>query len=233
MIDDLVAIDAGSLATSATDVHRGQLRDIVLTHAHLDHVAGLPLFIDDLFATLTEPVRIYAAPEIIEILERDIFNWSVYPRFSELSNKQSPVLCYSPFHAGKEFNVRHLSVTALDVNHKVPSTGFVISDTTSTIVLTGDTAEMDSFWSEVNALDSINAVLIECAFPDELTDLADISHHLTPSRLSDELSKFEHKDCPVYVINMKPMYREEIVAQIQEQQMRNLHILEVGREYCF
>lgn len=233
VIDDLVAIDAGSLATSATDVHREQIRDIVLTHAHLDHVAGLPIFVDDLFATLTEPLRIHAAPEIIEIMERDIFNWSVYPRFSELSNKQKPVLCYLPFQAGKKFNVRHLSLTAVDVNHKVPSTGFVISDETSTIVLTGDTAEMDSFWGVVNGLDSINAVLVECAFPDELTDLADISHHLTPSKLVDELSKFERKDCPVYVINMKPMYRDEIVTQIHELQRPNLHILDVGREYCF
>ena len=58
VVDDRVAIDAGSLAFAVSDTQRSTIRDIVLTHAHLDHVAGLPLFIDDLFATLESPVRI-------------------------------------------------------------------------------------------------------------------------------------------------------------------------------
>ena len=49
VIDDCVAIDAGSLAMSTTAEQKELIRNVVLTHAHLDHVAGLPLFIDDLF----------------------------------------------------------------------------------------------------------------------------------------------------------------------------------------
>src|SRR5687768_5570319 len=82
IIDDSVAIDAGCLALSCTDVHRQQVRNIVLTHTHLDHIAGLPLFLDDLFATLKEPVCIHATAEQIKIIERDLFNWAIYPRFS-------------------------------------------------------------------------------------------------------------------------------------------------------
>src|SRR6478672_5501039 len=91
IIDDCVAIDAGSLAFSCSEQQRRDVRDIVLTHTHLDHIAGLPLYIDDLFASLTEPIRVHATAEMIEILERDIFNWQVYPRFSELSNDHGPV----------------------------------------------------------------------------------------------------------------------------------------------
>src|ERR1043165_2965509 len=50
VINDRIAVDAGSLAMAATDAHRQNLRDVVLTHAHLDHIAGLRLFVDDLFA---------------------------------------------------------------------------------------------------------------------------------------------------------------------------------------
>src|SRR5215210_2076785 len=75
IIDDCVAIDAGSLAMSTTPDQKSKIRDIILTHAHLDHIAGLPLFIDDLFATLNRPVRIHAAASVIEVLERDVFNW--------------------------------------------------------------------------------------------------------------------------------------------------------------
>src|SRR5689334_19775343 len=86
VIDDCVALDAGSLAMAASEDHQRKVRDIVLTHAHLDHVAGLPLFIDDLFPTLSSPVTVHSTQPVIDTLERDIFNWSVYPRFSELTN---------------------------------------------------------------------------------------------------------------------------------------------------
>src|SRR5690242_21407826 len=94
IVDDRVAIDAGSLAMAATDEIRRSVRDVVLTHAHLDHIAGLPLFIDDLFATLDQPVRVHALREVIDVLERDIFNWSVFPRFSELQTSIGPPIEY-------------------------------------------------------------------------------------------------------------------------------------------
>ena len=150
VIDDTVAFDAGSLAMASSPKQKRQIRDIVISHAHLDHIAGLPLFIDDLFATLTEPVRIYAAVEVIEVLERDIFNWSVYPRFSELRNDDKPVLEYHPIMGGSLFRVGHLSAKPVGVNHKVPSSGFVVSDGTVTIALTGDTAATEEFWFTVN-----------------------------------------------------------------------------------
>src|SRR5215204_6260155 len=127
VIDDSVAIDAGSLAIAASSVQRKQIRDIVLTHAHLDHIAGLPLFIDDLFATLKEPVRVYAAQEVIEVLQENIFNWKVYPNFSELENEHGNVLEYKKIEHGNEFQIKHLKIKPLNVNHKVPSVGFVIS----------------------------------------------------------------------------------------------------------
>ena len=230
VIDDSVAIDAGSLAMAANPLHQEQVRDVVLTHAHLDHIAGLPLFIDDLFSVLKEPVIVHAVQEVIETLERDVFNWSVYPRFSELANEHGPVLKYEPFGAAEEFTVKHLSLRAVDVNHKVPSSGFLISDTQTTIALSGDTAGTEGFWKLVNAAESISAILVECAFPDELNDLAKVSYHLTPSRLKLELEKCE-RNCPVYVVNLKPMFRERIVAEISELNLDRVSVLDVGREY--
>ena len=107
---------------------REKVRDIIVTHPHMDHIASLPIFIDDLFPTLKAPVRVYATPEVIELLERDVFNWNVYPRFSELKNEFGPVMEYVPIPAGQEFKVAHLTVTAVPVNHIVPTVGLVVSD---------------------------------------------------------------------------------------------------------
>ncbi|MBA2334519.1 MAG: 3',5'-cyclic-nucleotide phosphodiesterase [Blastocatellia bacterium] len=231
LVDDRIAFDAGSLAMASSMLQKRKVRDVVLSHAHLDHIAGLPLFVDDLFSTLTEPIRIHATAEVIEILERDIFNWSVYPRFSELFNQNGPVMMYLPFKPGVEFRVGHLSTRAIPVNHKVPSCGFIVSDGFKTFAMSGDTAAMDDFWHAVNEASDLSAVLVECAFPNELQELAAASHHLTPSGLMNELAKCERSDCTFYVVNLKPAYREQTIEQIDALNIENLKLLEVGRVY--
>lgn len=231
VVDDEVAIDAGSLAMATSSVQKKQIRDVILTHAHLDHIAGLPLFIDDLFATLRRPIQVFATKEVIEILERDIFNWSIYPRFSELENTNGKVMEYRRFEAGEEFSVQHLHVKAVKVNHKVPCFGLIVSDGKTKFALTSDTAEMDEFWQVLNTEENLSAILVECAFPNELQELAHISYHLTPKMLKKELEKITKPNCPIYVVNIKPMYRDDIVRQIAELNLENLKILEVGKIY--
>lgn len=231
IIDDRVAIDAGSLAMSSNDIQKKQIRDVVLTHAHIDHIAGLPLFIDDLFARITNPIKIYATEEIIKILRDNIFNWKVYPNFAELENENGIVLEYCPFEPEKPFRAGHLEIKALNVNHKVPAVGFIVSDNKSKFAITGDTAEMDGFWDFVNAEKSLDALFIECAFPNEFVELAEVSHHITPQKLFSELKKFRHIDCPVYAINLKPLHRETIVSEILDLRLDKLEILEVDKIY--
>lgn len=218
---------------AASEDQKKQIRDIVLTHAHLDHIAGLPLFIDDLFATLTEPIRIHGIEEVIQTLEKHIFNWEIYPRFSELSNENGAVVEYKIFDAEEEFEIQNLIFQPIRVNHKVPSVGFIISDKNSTIAISSDTSKMELFWDEVNSVSDLKAILIECAFPDELDSLADASHHLTPKLLKGDIEKCRQNDCPIFVINIKPMYREKVLLQLDNLQINNLRVLEVGKIYQF
>ncbi len=231
VIDDRIALDAGSLAMSTSLTQKKQIRDVILTHAHIDHVAGLPLFIDDLFASIARPVEIYASNEVIKILREDIFNWDLYPDFAELENENGVVLKYCPFEIGREFEVEHITVKAVEVNHKVPAVGFVVSDGKTKFAFSGDTSEMENFWDVVNDESDLDGLLIECAFPNRLDELAQISHHMTPKRLNEELDKFGHIDCPIYVINLKPMYHEEIRGELSDSVVPNLRVLEVGKCY--
>lgn len=233
VVDDCVAIDAGSLAMSTDKRQKEQIRDVVLTHAHLDHIAGLPIFIDDLFATLETPIRIHALPEVVQALEDFVFNWIIYPRFTELKNDFGEVMSYFPFEFEQKFRVAHLEFKSIQVNHKIPTTGFVLSDRQSKLAITGDTAEMDRFWEVLNREKHLNALLIECAFPNELKDLAQASHHLTPEDLKKELSKFKHLDCPIFVINIKPKYRKQILKELKALKIKKLEIFEVGKIYHF
>ncbi|MFT3745039.1 MAG: MBL fold metallo-hydrolase [Pyrinomonadaceae bacterium] len=233
VVDDCIAIDAGCLAMSCSQKQRENVRDVILTHTHLDHIAGLPMFIDDLFASLTEPIRIHASSEMIEILERDIFNWSIYPRFSELTNDHGAVVEYCEFERGATIEARHLTIRSVGVNHPVSANGYVISDGTGSIAITGDTAETDEFWDVCNETPSLKAIFVECAFPDELVSLAKVSEHLTPGRLASEISKLKNRDYPIFVINMKPMYREKVIEQIAALDLEKVETMSVGKIYEF
>jgi cAMP phosphodiesterase len=231
LIDDRVTVDAGSIAIALTDAQRNTVRDIIVTHPHMDHIASLPIFVDDLFAQLEKPIRIYATEEVIGLLERDVFNGNVYPRFSELENSHGPVMEYIPIRVGEEFQVAHLRVTAVAVNHIVPTIGLVVSDGKATVAFSSDTAETDDFWELTNNVPHLNALLIEASFPNSMQQLAVVSKHLTPATLSNELQKLNHKGMDILAVHLKAAYRETLIAELASLGISNLHAMDPGRTY--
>ena len=233
LIDSCIAIDAGSLALSLNSAERCAVRDIIITHPHLDHIATLPIFIDDLFTVLDCPVRVHATEEVIRLLERDVFNWTIYPRFSELSNSKTRVMEYVPFRPGEEFNVAHLKVSAIPVNHIVPTVGLIFTDGTSTVAFSSDTASTDDFWRAVNERPRVDALLVESSFPNSMAHLAEISGHLTPASLEQELRKLSHQSIDILVMHLKPAYRARVVEELAALGISNLCIMEPGRAYMW
>ena len=231
VIDDCVAVDAGSIAIATNNEQRSKVRDIIVTHPHMDHVASLPIFIDDLYPSLQEPVRIYATEEVISLLERDVFNWNLYPRFSDLKNDYGPVMEYIPIPIGETFRVAHLNVVAVPVNHIVPTIGLVVSDGQTSVAFSSDTAETDEFWKMVNEMKGLDALLIEASFPDRMAKLAHVSRHFTPASLDQELKKLTHNGMDIMAVHLKPSYREEIIEQLNALDIPKLKAMEPGRVY--
>jgi cAMP phosphodiesterase len=233
LIDDFLAIDAGSLAISANDFQRQNVRDVIVTHPHLDHIATLPIFIDDLFETLREPIQIHATSEAIEVLEKHIFNWDVYPRFSALKNSFGNLIEYVPINLRKEFSIGHLKIKAVPVNHVIPTIGLIISDGKSTIGLSSDTCETVEFWDCLNAENKLDALFVESSFPNELHELAKTSFHLTPKELDNELKKLHHKNTQIFAVHIKPTYFDKICKELKALNLSNLSVMETGKIYEF
>ena len=80
LIDDDVLLDAG---TGIGDLSLGDLqsiRHVFLTHAHLDHIAGLPMLIDSIFSDNVDiPVTVYGRRETLQAIQEHIFNWIIWP----------------------------------------------------------------------------------------------------------------------------------------------------------
>ena len=231
LIDDRVSVDAGSIGIALSDDQRGTVRDVIVTHPHMDHIASLPIFIDDLFGFLKEPIRVHATQDVIDTLERDIFNWVVYPRFSELSNEHGPVMKYIPFRTGEEFRVGHLKVTAVPVNHIVSTVGLIVSDDKTTVAFSSDTYETEEFWELVNRTAHIDALLIEASFPNDMDKLAEVSRHFTPALLKKELRKLNHNGLDILAVHLKPAYRDTVVSELEALKIPRLSVMEPGRIY--
>lgn len=231
LIDGLVTVDAGSIAIALTDEQRRSVRNIIVTHPHMDHIASLPIFVDDLFAELEEPICVYATQEVIDLLERDVFNDNVYPRFAQLENSHGHVMKYVPFRVGEEFQVAHLKVTAVPVNHIVPTVGLLVSDEKATVAFSSDTAETEEFWQLVNRAPHLDALLIEASFPNAMYQLAEAAKHLTPSMLATELAKLSHNSIDILAVHLKPAYRDTVIAELEGLKIPSLKVMEPGRVY--
>ena len=231
LIDDRVTVDAGSIGIALTEAQRRTVRDVIVTHPHMDHIASLPIFVDDLFAELKEPIRVHATKEVIDLLKTDVFNDTVYPKFDELTNEYGHVMEYVPFTTGKRFQVAHLSLTAVMVNHIVPTIGLLISDGKTTVAFSSDTAETIEFWQVVNEAKHLNALFIEASFPNAMQELAHASKHLTPLTLQTELSKLNHNGMDILAVHLKAAYREKIAGELEELGIEKLSVMETGRIY--
>ena len=231
LIDDRVSVDAGSIGLALTEAQRRTVRDVIVTHPHMDHIASLPIFVDDLFGELTEPIRIHGTQEVIDLLERDVFNDSVYPRFAELRNQHGPVMKYVPFKCGEELSIAHLRVTAIRVNHIVPTVGLLVSDGKSTVAFSSDTAETEELWTVVNRAPRLDALFIEASFPNSMHELAKASKHLTPAMVVQELQKLSHNGIEILAVHLKPAYRQKLIEELAALGIEKLSVMETGRIY--
>jgi cAMP phosphodiesterase len=79
---------------------------------------------------------------------------------------------------------------------------------------------------------NLKAVITETSFPNELQDLANVSGHLTPAGLAQELHKLK-VDVPVYLYGFKPKHLRRIKQQVKELGKKKLHLLVQDKTYRF
>src|SRR2546422_7871897 len=82
-----------------------------------------------------------------------------------------------------------LWVTPVQVNHTVPTTGFIIHDGSSGLIYSGDTGPTETLWRTARGLHGLRAVILECAFPNRLGPLAEIAKHRSEEHTSELQSR--------------------------------------------
>lgn len=233
LINGTVMIDAGTIGAALRLEEQKRIRHILLSHLHFDHVQGLPTLADNLVeeeAEAIESVMLTSTATVLDGLRAHLFNGDVYPDFFSLPDPKHPIFVCRTLEAGKESEVSGLHVRAIQVNHQVPTVGFLIRDGASTMLYSGDTHATDEIWKVAAKEPTLKAAFIETSFPNRLVELARVSKHLTPALFAIEFKKLGRPDIPVYIYHVKPRFRQEIIKELVQLKIRHLTVLQEGQE---
>lgn len=214
ILDHDILIDAGTGVADLSIPELAVIDHVFLTHTHLDHIASLPLMIDTVGDRRNKPLTVYGTQAVLTILKNHIFNWAIWPDFSEVPSVQAPFLRYQAIDVGQPIRLGDRTITALPVEHTVPAVGYVLDSGKSSLVFSGDTGICNAFWRAVNRIDNLRHLIIECAFSNREQRLAVISKHLCPDMLGSELQKLE-RSCEIHITHLKPGQIELTMEEIE------------------
>jgi len=213
LIDDDILIDAGTGVEDLSVEALQRIDHVFLTHSHLDHVAALPLLIDSVGARRASPLVVHALPETIEALRAHIFNWVIWPDFTQIPHYERPWLKFTPIQLGETVTLGVRSIRALPANHTVPALGYQVFNDEAALVFSGDSWPTEEFWRVVNGVANLRHLIIETAFPNRERDLAVTAKHLYPIELAEQLARLRTEP-QIWVSHPKPSDSELIAREV-------------------
>jgi len=196
-----------------------KIKGYLVSHAHLDHVAGLIIASPD-----DSKKPIYALPSVAAALVDTYFNWQAWPNFTDRG--KAPQLKKYPLEELKPgvsvpLQDTKMTVTAFPLSHGgVESTAFLVESDGDAILYFGDTGpdavekttRMRDVWSAVAdrvKQRKLKAILIESSYTSDRPD-AQLFGHLTPKWLMASLRELEGltgkgalKELPVVITHIK------------------------------
>jgi len=230
LINDRMLVDAGTVTWLLSLEQQLCIDDILLTHAHLDHIVDLAFIADNVLPLRDRPINVWAPAEVLEGTHKHMFNDVLWPDFTRIKVGAEPILKFRPLEKDKVTEIANIRVTWRPTNHTVFTAGYLLEDCGRSILLSGDTGPTQAIWELGHEADGLQAVLAEVSFPSRMEELALTSGHLTPKLLAGELRKLDRPDVPVWVFHMKPQFLDELIAEIEQIKGFDLKILRGGEE---
>ncbi|WP_435009818.1 MBL fold metallo-hydrolase [Tundrisphaera lichenicola] len=234
LINDCFAIDAGGLGFYGSPEQQSRVKHVLISHTHADHVASLPIFVENAFDTNPDCVTIHGSDVVLDCLQRDIFNGRIWPDFIGMSAaKIGPFLKLNQIEAGRPFDLPGVRITPIAVDHLVPTLGFLIEEGPTAVIVASDTGPTEELWKVARETPGLKAVFLEASFPNSMTELANLSKHLTPAMFGEEARKLGRDEVQLIVVHIKPRFRVQILAELEALGLPNLAIARFNETYTF
>jgi ribonuclease BN (tRNA processing enzyme) len=187
LIDGILAVDAGTLTSRLSFDEQKNIKAILLTHPHYDHMRDIPSIGMNCYLMKTT-IDIYAPAPVQEALLTHLINGKLYPDFSKFP-EEKPVFRFHSVEAGKKETIERYEVLPVMVKHAVPAIGYQISSPEGRkVFITSDTGpELADTWQQV----SPDVLITELTMTNSQAETANKAGHMTPSLLKKELESFK------------------------------------------
>lgn len=214
LVDDDVLIDAGSGVTTLDFEQLLKVDHVFLTHAHLDHVLGLPLLLDSVGDLRPVPVTVHALPAVLDVLGKHLFNWQLWPDFREIPSTDAPWMRFEALDLGEVFTLKGRAFRPLPAEHVVPACGLHVATGAGSLAFSGDTGHCDDFIRALNAISDLRHLIVETSFENALVDIARASKHHWPDSLAAELAALTVRP-EVWITHLKPGNEAAIMNELR------------------
>lgn len=229
LLDDEILFDAGSLTNVLDGNSQRKIRNIFITHAHLDHIRGIPFLADNLIINdRGDKVKILSIPQVIRTIKKNLLNGSVWPDFTIIPEPRNGLLQFVPVRDGRPMNINGYSITPCRVNHSVPAVGYLVEDSRQRrFFYTGDTGPTGATWKKIGDR-QLHCLIIEVSFPNRMEETAIMTGHLTTRLLKEEFSKMNRMPERICITHTKPQYLTTIKSELADLHMKNIRLLKDG-----
>ena len=233
LVNESLLVDAGAVTSTLSLEQQLVIDDVLLSHAHLDHIVELAFLVDNLCFLRENPLRVWAPAPVLKSLRDHLFNNEIWPDFTRIPQNRPAILELKPLAPGVPCRIAGLEVRWARTTHPVFSAGYCLSTETAGLLYSGDTTVTEPLWQLGRDCRNLVAVFVETSLPNRLQRIARESGHLTPALLANELVKLGRSDVSINVFHMKPQFVEEIVADLEMLDHPHLQVLRGGEEFIF
>jgi len=232
VVDDVLAIDAGSLTSGMEIAAQARLAAVVVSHAHLDHIRDLATLADNRCQLRAPTLEVAGTRATLDTLRRHFFNGVLWPDFSEIPSGGfggPPTIAYRELLPEVPAQIAGKTVRAVLVEHTIETASFIIEGAGGALAYSGDTGPTDRMWEVLNAQPDLRALLMEVSFPDREQRLATVSGHHTPRTLALDLAKHHAPaDLPTLLYHIKPVFQPEVERECAALPGLNLEVCQIG-----
>ena len=254
--DQYICLDAGTIykglelaaanklfnSLNPSSIQQQQIKGYFISHAHLDHTAGLIMNSPN-----DNAKNLYGLASVLGVFKKNYFTWSAWANFG--NEGEAPILnkyTYQTLVPTKEIAIDNtdLFVTPFVLSHVQPyeSTAFLVRHQNSYLLYLGDTGadkvekseQLAALWKAITPLvmkKQLKGIFIEVSFDNSVSEKA-LFGHLTPKLLIEEMGKLNQlssgnlKNTPLYVTHIKPCddCETKIKSEIQKANQIGLNV---------
>ena len=232
LIDEGILLDVGTGVQNLSLTAMEKIKNVLLTHSHLDHTAMLAFLVDCQIGK-NPGLVVHCLQETADSIRKGIFQSDIWFNMEELFIDGKPIIRFNIIKPYEIVEINGRRFTPFPVKHAVPTLGYCLHGERENFVFIADmVGAEDKVWHYLGKLDNFNQLVIEVSYPDSMHQLSLDSFHLTPQTLEQYLKKLP-SHLQVYYCHAKPRYADRIAEEISNRFKGRVLPLECGQVFTF